>query len=49
MENIPSKVEKALLLNDQIKRIGEAVQRILAQFIYLGRSYNFPVALEGCA
>ena len=46
MENIPSKVEKALLLNDQIKRISEQFKDS-RNFIYLGRGYNFPVALEG--
>jgi glutamine---fructose-6-phosphate transaminase (isomerizing) len=46
MENIPSKVEKALLLNDQIERISERFKDA-TNFIYLGRGYNFPVALEG--
>jgi glucosamine--fructose-6-phosphate aminotransferase (isomerizing) len=46
METIPSKVEKALLLNDQIKEIAETFKDA-TNFIYLGRGYNFPVALEG--
>ncbi|HEY8935513.1 MAG TPA: glutamine--fructose-6-phosphate transaminase (isomerizing) [Cyclobacteriaceae bacterium] len=46
MENIPAKVEKALLLNDQIKEIAETFKDA-PNFIYLGRGYNFPVALEG--
>jgi glutamine---fructose-6-phosphate transaminase (isomerizing) len=46
MENIPGKVEKALLLNDQIERISERFKDA-RNFIYLGRGYNFPVALEG--
>jgi glutamine---fructose-6-phosphate transaminase (isomerizing) len=46
MENIPTKVEKALLLNDQIKQISELFKDA-RNFIYLGRGYNFPVALEG--
>lgn len=46
MENIPKKVEKALLLNDQIKVIAEAFKDS-TNFLYLGRGYNFPVALEG--
>jgi glucosamine--fructose-6-phosphate aminotransferase (isomerizing) len=46
MENIPSKVEKALKLNDQIERIAETFKDA-RNFIYLGRGYNFPVALEG--
>lgn len=46
MENIPAKVERALLLNDQIERISERFKDA-TNFIYLGRGYNFPVALEG--
>jgi glucosamine--fructose-6-phosphate aminotransferase (isomerizing) len=46
MENIPAKVEKALLLNDQIKLIAEEFKNA-TNFLYLGRGYNFPVALEG--
>ncbi len=46
MENIPTKVERALLLNDQIKKIS-AQFKDATNFIYLGRGYNFPVALEG--
>ncbi len=46
MENIPDKVEKALLLNDQIKAIAETFKDS-PNCLYLGRGYNFPVALEG--
>jgi len=46
MENIPSKVEKALKLNTQIQIIAEEFKDS-RNFIYLGRGYNFPVALEG--
>jgi glutamine---fructose-6-phosphate transaminase (isomerizing) len=46
MENIPAKVERALLLNDQIEKIS-ALFKDATNFIYLGRGYNFPVALEG--
>ena len=46
MENIPTKVEKALQLNDQIEKIS-ALFKDSRNFIYLGRGYNFPVALEG--
>lgn len=46
MENIPGKVEKALQLNDQIKEIA-ATFKDARNFLYLGRGYNFPVALEG--
>jgi glucosamine--fructose-6-phosphate aminotransferase (isomerizing) len=46
MENIPAKVEKALQLNDQIQKIAHLFKDA-RNFIYLGRGYNFPVALEG--
>jgi glutamine---fructose-6-phosphate transaminase (isomerizing) len=46
MENIPAKVEQALLHNDKIKEIAETFKNA-SNFLYLGRGYNFPVALEG--
>lgn len=46
MENIPAKVEEALKLNDQIQEIAETFKDA-RNFLYLGRGYNFPVALEG--
>lgn len=46
MENIPDKVEKALKLNDQILHIADTFKDS-TNFLYLGRGYNFPVALEG--
>jgi glucosamine--fructose-6-phosphate aminotransferase (isomerizing) len=46
MENIPKKVERALQLNDQIQEIAETFKDA-HNFLYLGRGYNFPVALEG--
>jgi glucosamine--fructose-6-phosphate aminotransferase (isomerizing) len=46
MENIPAKVEKALKLNGQIQLIADKFKDA-RNFIYLGRGYNFPVALEG--
>jgi glucosamine--fructose-6-phosphate aminotransferase (isomerizing) len=46
LENIPGKIEKALKLDDQIKEIA-AVFKDVPNFLYLGRGYNFPVALEG--
>ncbi|WP_253401364.1 glutamine--fructose-6-phosphate transaminase (isomerizing) [Pontibacter sp. HSC-36F09] len=46
LESIPAKVEKALELNDQIVRISEQYKDA-TNFLYLGRGYNFPVALEG--
>ena len=46
MENIPSKVEKVLALNDKIEAIAREFKDS-RNFLYLGRGYNFPVALEG--
>lgn len=46
LENIPAKVEKVLKLNDEIKIIAETFKDA-TNFLYLGRGYNFPVALEG--
>lgn len=46
MEGIPQKVEEALKLNDQIEEIA-ATFKDARNFLYLGRGYNFPVALEG--
>ncbi|PIQ19966.1 MAG: glutamine--fructose-6-phosphate transaminase (isomerizing) [Cytophagales bacterium CG18_big_fil_WC_8_21_14_2_50_42_9] len=46
LENIPAKIEKALELNDKIVEIAEEFKDV-SNFIYLGRGYNFPVALEG--
>jgi glucosamine--fructose-6-phosphate aminotransferase (isomerizing) len=46
MENIPRKVEQVLRLNAQIKLIADEFKDV-PNFIYLGRGYNFPVALEG--
>jgi len=46
LELIPQKVEKVLKLNDQIMEIAEQYQNA-RNFLYLGRGYGFPVALEG--
>ena len=46
MEAIPEKIEKALLLNDQMIELAEKYKDA-KNFLYLGRGYNFPVALEG--
>lgn len=43
---IPSQVEKILQSNDEIIRISE-IFKDATNFLYLGRGYNFPVALEG--
>lgn len=46
LELIPSCVEEALRSDDKIKAIAE-VFKDASNFLYLGRGYNFPVALEG--
>lgn len=46
MEAIPEKIEMALLLNDEIVKLA-AQYKDAKNFLYLGRGYNFPVALEG--
>jgi glucosamine--fructose-6-phosphate aminotransferase (isomerizing) len=46
LETIPSKIEKALLLNDMIVELADKYKDA-KNFLYLGRGYNFPVALEG--
>lgn len=46
LEEIPKKIEKALESNDAIKVISERFKDS-HNFLYLGRGYNFPVALEG--
>ncbi len=46
LETIPQLVEKVLKTNDQIKYIADLFKDA-HNFLYLGRGYNFPVALEG--
>ncbi len=46
LELIPSCVEEALRSDEKIKAIAE-VFKDASNFLYLGRGYNFPVALEG--
>lgn len=46
LEAIPEKVEETLKLNDAIKKMAEKYKNA-HDFLYLGRGYNFPVALEG--
>jgi glucosamine--fructose-6-phosphate aminotransferase (isomerizing) len=46
IEAIPSKVKKVLELNDKIQMIS-AKFKDATNALYLGRGYNFPVALEG--
>ncbi len=46
LENIPEKIEQTLKLDAQIQVIAEKFKDA-ANFLYLGRGVNFPVALEG--
>jgi glucosamine--fructose-6-phosphate aminotransferase (isomerizing) len=46
LELIPQKVEETLKLNDNIKELADRF-KYARNFLYLGRGYNFPVALEG--
>ena len=46
LEAIPDQIKKILKQNDSIKAIAKKYSRH-NNFLYLGRSYNFPVALEG--
>lgn len=46
LENIPNKVEEALKSSDKIETISDLFKEA-RNFLYLGRGYNFPVALEG--
>jgi glutamine---fructose-6-phosphate transaminase (isomerizing) len=46
LETIPVKVESMISMNDFIKEIS-AKFKDASNFLYLGRGYNFPVALEG--
>jgi len=46
LELIPEKVEQALKTNDVAKEIAE-IYKDSTNCLYLGRGYNFPVALEG--
>ena len=46
LEVIPEKVAEALQTNDKAKEIAE-IFKTAPNCLYLGRGYNFPVALEG--
>lgn len=46
LENIPEKIKRVLETNDKIKYIASEIKDA-NNAIYLGRGYNFPVALEG--
>jgi glucosamine--fructose-6-phosphate aminotransferase (isomerizing) len=46
LETIPDKVEATLRKNEEVRAIA-AIYKDVRNFLYLGRGYNFPVALEG--
>ncbi len=46
LNDVPVKVSKILESNDLIKSIAEKYKNF-TNFLYLGRGYNFPIALEG--
>lgn len=46
LEMIPEKVQEALLTNEASKQIA-SIYKDAPNCLYLGRGYNFPVALEG--
>lgn len=46
LNNIPDKIEKILESNDYIRELSN-IFTYAHNFIYLGRGYNYPVAMEG--
>jgi glucosamine--fructose-6-phosphate aminotransferase (isomerizing) len=46
LEAIPEKIERVLKTNDKVKYIAD-IYKNSTNALYLGRGYNFPVALEG--
>ena len=46
LESVPAKIARILAKDDQIKNIASEI-RNASNALYLGRGYNFPVALEG--
>ena len=46
LELIPEKIEKLLTINNKIEMLAQQFKNT-TNFLYLGRGYNFPVALEG--
>lgn len=46
LESIPAKIKEALELDGQIRELAK-IYKDAKNFLYLGRGYNFPVALEG--
>lgn len=46
LSNIPEKMEETLKLNDRISRLSR-IFTYARNFLYLGRGYSYPMALEG--
>jgi glutamine---fructose-6-phosphate transaminase (isomerizing) len=46
LNNIPDKVEKTLKIAEKVEEVSK-IFTYARNFLYLGRGYNFPVALEG--
>jgi len=46
MQSIPAKVQKLLEIDDRVKEIA-SIYKDAKNCLYLGRGFNFPVALEG--
>lgn len=46
LARIPAKVKEILQISGQIKKLAEKYQDY-SNFLYLGRKYNYPIALEG--
>lgn len=46
MQALPKKIEAILAQREQVRKIAEIYHQA-SNFLYLGRGYNFPVALEG--
>ncbi len=46
LENLPNLVEAALTCDAQVRKVAEKYKDA-STFLYLGRNYNFPTALEG--
>jgi glutamine---fructose-6-phosphate transaminase (isomerizing) len=46
LKNLPEQVERVLELNDAIRELARTYKGA-GNFLYLGRGYNFPTALEG--
>ncbi len=46
LKQIPEKISQMIALKDEVKKVADVFKNS-DNFLYLGRGYNFPVALEG--